>query len=75
MHPGADLAADVAIVASARARELEFRARPEVAVSFDSSGGRESRQVTTRCNIDSPVTPGRTYRKVVVETRITSSAS
>jgi hypothetical protein len=74
MRHDADLAADVAIVATARARELRFHERPEVAVSFPGSGARASRQETTRRNVGSPVEPGRTYRGIVAETRITSSA-
>ena len=73
MRPGADSGADVAIVATVRARELRFHARPDVEVGFPGSGPRVSAQVTRR-NVDSPVDPGRTYREVVAETRITSSA-
>jgi hypothetical protein len=74
MPPGTDLAADVAIVASVRAREVRFHARPQVEVRFTASPGSVSSQATARRNIDSPVEPGRRYRRVVAETRITSSA-
>jgi hypothetical protein len=74
MRPDADPAADVAIVATARARELRFHAQPDVAVGFPGSGERASTQVAMRRNIDSPVEPARTYRRIVAETRITSSA-
>jgi hypothetical protein len=64
--------ADVEIVASAAAAELRFDTQPEVRVSFPGTGDRDSRQVTTRQNIDTPVQPGKTYRRVFVATRITS---
>jgi hypothetical protein len=43
-----------------------------VHVRFRGSGRRDSRQVTTRKNIDKPIKPGRIYRRVLVATRITS---
>jgi hypothetical protein len=64
--------ADVEIIASAAADELRFDAQPEVRVSFPGTGMRDSRQVTKRRNIDTPVQPGKTYRRVVVATRISS---
>jgi hypothetical protein len=64
--------ADVEIVASAAADELRFDTRPEVRVSFPGTGNRDSRQVTRRQNIDTPVQPGKTYRRVLVATRISS---
>jgi hypothetical protein len=64
--------ADVEIVASAAADELRFDTQPEVRVSFPGTGKRDSRQVTGRQNIDSPVQAGKTYRRVFVATRITS---
>jgi hypothetical protein len=64
--------ADVEIVASAAANELRFRAQPEVRTSFLGTGQRDSRQVTTRQHVDTPVQPGKTYRRVIVETQITS---
>jgi hypothetical protein len=63
---------DVEIVASAAADELRFDTRPEVRVTFPGTGDRDSRQVTRRENIDTPVQPGKTYRRVFVTTRITS---
>ena len=70
-QPMAD-AADVEIVARAAADELRFHSEPEVRVGFPGTGERESRQVTTREHIDTPVQPGRTYHRVVVTTRISS---
>ena len=63
---------DVEIAARAAADELQFEMRPEVRVSFPGAGNRDSRQVTRRQNIDTPVKPGRTYRSVFVATRISS---
>jgi hypothetical protein len=63
---------DVEIVASAAADELRFDTQPEVRVSFPGTGNRDSRQVTRRQNIDTPVQPGKTYRRVLVATRISS---
>ena len=63
---------DVEIGARAAADELRFETRPEVRVGFQGAGTRESRQVTRRQNIDTPVHPGRTYRSVFVATRISS---
>jgi hypothetical protein len=63
---------DVEIAARAAADELRFETRPEVRVSFPGTGKRDSRQVTRRQNIDTPVKPGRTYRSVFVATRISS---
>ena len=65
-------AADVEIVASARADELRFDSQPKVRVSFPGTGRRDSRQVTRRQNIDTPVQPRKTYRRVFVATRISS---
>jgi hypothetical protein len=64
--------ADVEIVASAAADELRFDTQPEVRVSFPGTGNRDSRQVTRRQNIDTPVQPGKTYRRVFAATRISS---
>jgi hypothetical protein len=63
---------DVEIAASARAKEVRFDAAPVVRVRFPGTGERDSRQVTTRQNVDSPVEPGRTYRRVVAGTHISS---
>ena len=65
-------AADVEIIASAAADEFRFDTEPEVEVSFPGTGPRDSRQVTRRDNLDTPVQPGKTYRQVVVTTRISS---
>jgi hypothetical protein len=63
---------DVEVAASAAADELRFDAEPEVRVRFPGTGKRDSHQVTQRQNIDSPVRPGKTYRRVFTRTRITS---
>jgi hypothetical protein len=64
--------ADIEIVASAAADGLRFETQPEVRVSFPGTGTRDSRQLTRRRNIDTPVQPGKTYRQVFVATRISS---
>jgi hypothetical protein len=64
--------ADVEILACAAARELRFDSEPTVTVRFPGTGERDSRQVTKRRNIDSPVQPGKTYRRLFVATRISS---
>jgi hypothetical protein len=63
---------DIEIVARVRADELRFDAEPEVEIRFPGSGKRDSRQVTTRKNIDKPIKPGETYRRVFVATRIST---
>ena len=63
---------DIEIVARVRADELRFDAEPEVQVRFPGSGKRDSRQVTQRKNIDKPIKPGKTYRRVFVATRIST---
>jgi hypothetical protein len=72
MQPDDEPTADVEIVASAAADELRFHEEPEVQVSFPGTGARDSRQITTRRNIDTPVQPGKTYQRVFVTTRISS---
>ena len=72
MQPDDEPTADVEIVASAAADKLRFHVQPEVHVSFPGTGARDSRQITTRRNIDTPVQPGKTYRWVFVTTRISS---
>jgi hypothetical protein len=64
--------ADVEIAACAAADELRFDSQPDVRVTFPGTGDRESRQVTRRHNIDTPVQPGKPYRRVFVATRISS---
>lgn len=64
--------ADVEIVASAAAEELRLETEPHVTVRFSGTGERDSRQVTRRRNVDSPVQPGQTYRRVFAATRISS---
>ena len=63
---------DIEIVARVRADELRFDAEPEVEIRFPGSGKRDSRQLTTRKNIDKPIRPGTTYRRVFVATRIST---
>ena len=72
MQPEDELPGDVEIVASAAADELRFHSEPEVRVSFPGTGERNSSQITSRTNIDTPVQPGKLYRRVVVTTRISS---
>jgi hypothetical protein len=64
--------ADVEIVASVAADELRFDTKPKVRVRFPGTGRRDSRQVTRRENVDTPVQPGKTYRRVFAVTRISS---
>ena len=64
--------ADVEIVASATAAELRFDTEPVVTVRYFGTGKRDSRQVTKRRNVDSPVQPGKMYRRVFAATRISS---
>jgi hypothetical protein len=72
MQPDNEVTADVEIVASAAAEELRFHSVPAVRVSFPGTGERDSRQITTRRNIDTPVQPEKVYRRVVVTTQISS---
>jgi hypothetical protein len=65
-----DGAADVAIVASVTADELRFESQPEVRTRFVGTGEPDSSRVTTRRNVDSPVQPGKTYRRVFAATRL-----
>ena len=65
-------AADVEITASAAAEELRFDTEPQLRVRFPGTGKRDSRQVTKRRNVGSPVQPGKTYRRVFAVTRISS---
>ena len=64
--------ADIEIVARVAARELRVDTRPEVRVTYPGSGSRDSHQKTRRQNVDTPVEPGKTYRRVFVATRISS---
>ena len=72
MQPDEEPTADIEIVASAAADELSFHSEPEVRVTFPGTGERDSRQITIRRNIDTPVQPGKLYRRVVVTTQISS---
>jgi hypothetical protein len=72
MPTGERHAPDVAIIASASADELRFETQPESRTRFPGSGERDSRQSTTKRNIDSPVETRRTYRRVFAATRISS---
>ena len=56
MQPDDEPMADVEIVAGAAADELRFHSEPEVRVSFPGTGARDSRQITTRGNIDTGAT-------------------
>jgi hypothetical protein len=73
MAVGSPHDADVEITASAAADELRFDAEPEVRVRFPGKGKRDSDQVTTRQNVDRPVQPGKTYRRVFATTRVSSA--
>jgi len=64
--------ADVSIIASARADELRFGARPRTDTRFPGVGERDSQKTTTKRNLDSPVQVRRTYRQVFAVTRICS---
>jgi hypothetical protein len=72
MRDDAPLAADVEIAASVSADELRFESAPDVRTRYPGAGERDSGQTTTRRNIDAPVRPGRTYRRVFASTRISS---
>ena len=72
MPTGKTHAADVVIAASASADELRFETHPSVRTRFPGSGARDSQQTTTKRNVDSPVEPKRTYRRVFVATEISS---
>jgi hypothetical protein len=61
---------DVSIAASASAEELRFETQPEVDVGSVGSGARDSRHSTRRNNIDSPVRPGKVYRRVFAATEV-----
>ena len=64
--------ADIEIVARVCADKVRFDAAPHAQVRFPGTGRRDSRQVTSRKNIDKPVRQGKTYHRVFVETRISS---
>jgi hypothetical protein len=64
--------ADIEIIASAAADELRFDTQPQVRVRFSGTGKRDSRQVTGRENIDTPVQPRNTHHPVFIATRISS---
>jgi hypothetical protein len=66
------LAADLAIAARATAAELRFEDRPRTRTGHSGTPGREDRHTTVRRNVESPVEPGRTYRDVSAETRIST---
>jgi hypothetical protein len=72
MQPDDEPTADVEIVASAAADQLRFHVQPEFRVSFPGTGARDSRQITARRKIDTPVQPGKTYQGVFVTMRISS---
>jgi hypothetical protein len=63
---------DVEILASVAADELRFDTEPEVQVRFPGTGKRDPQQVTRRQNVDTPVQPGKTYRRVFAATRISN---
>jgi hypothetical protein len=59
-------AADVEIGATAQARRLRFRRKPETEVEFRGSPGVESDSHTERENLPEEIEPGKTYRDVRV---------
>jgi hypothetical protein len=61
---------DIEIFAAATAEELCFDERPEVDVRFARTESGDAGQDTTRENVDSPIQPGKRYRRVYVATRI-----
>jgi hypothetical protein len=63
--------ADVAIVATVRARSLEHRTQPKSRVDFPGAGVRDTLSCDKRTNLDRPVRAGRTYRDVEVRYRAT----
>jgi hypothetical protein len=58
--------ADVEIGATARARRLRFRSKPETRVEFEGEPGVESDSHTERENLPEEVEPGKVYRDVRV---------
>jgi hypothetical protein len=58
--------ADIEIGASARARRLRFRRKPETQVEFDGRPEIESDSHTERENLPEEVKPGEVYRDVRV---------
>ncbi|HEU4451600.1 MAG TPA: hypothetical protein VFR81_01030 [Longimicrobium sp.] len=63
--------ADVAIVATVRARSLEHREPPRTRVGFPGEGARDTLSCDTRTNLERPVRARRTYRDVEVRYRAT----
>jgi hypothetical protein len=63
--------ADIAIVATVRARSLEHREQPRSRVDFPGAGARDTLSCDTRTNLERPVRAGRTYRDVEVRYRAT----
>jgi len=63
--------ADVAVVATVRARSLEHHAQPRSRVGFPGAGARDTLSCDTRSNLERPVRAGRTYRDVEVRYRAT----
>ena len=72
MSEGVDGAADVAIVARVTAEELRFESRPEVRTDVQGAGEGGACRATTRRNVDSPVQPGKSYRRVFAATRLSA---
>ena len=65
-------AADLAIVANVRARELRFEIVPNANVEFPGTHERKTVWEAERQNLPRPVQPGVAYRNIGIELRITS---
>ena len=65
-------AADVAITARVKARELTFEVVPNVSVEFPGQPARATAWEAERENLPTPVQPGVTYRNIGIRLKITS---
>ena len=65
-------AADVAITARVKARELRFDVVPNPTVEFPGQPARETVWQAERENLPTPVEPGVTYRNIGIRLKITS---
>ena len=65
-------AADIAITARVKARELKFEVVPNTSVEFPGQPARETAWEAERENLPTPVEPGVTYRNIGIRLKITS---
>jgi hypothetical protein len=65
-------AADVAIIARVKARELRFDVVPNPSVEFPGQPARQTVWEVERENLPTPVQPGVTYRNIGIRLKITS---